>query len=145
MNQQRRERQESGAMREKLRKQRRPDQQEVICDNNHTVHSSCKINNEVMNGYIVHTTIILTLSHYKRCTYAGEDIESLKSLILARKNSREAQMDGFFDSLEEKYAKKPRKGGSKKEQNGGSKGAAGGSARSKGAGGRSSRAKKGGV
>ena len=51
----------------------------------------------------------------------GED--SLKALIHARQQSRGAQMDGFFDSLEQKYAKKQKgsskAGGSKNKTSGG--------------------------
>ena len=38
----------------------------------------------------------------------GDD-NSLSALIRARHKSREEEMDGFFDSLEEKYAKKSTK------------------------------------
>ena len=42
----------------------------------------------------------------------GED--SLKALIKARQQSREEKLDGFFDSLEQKYCtKKPKTTGSK--------------------------------
>ena len=35
--------------------------------------------------------------------------DSLKALIHARQQSRGAQMDNFFDSLEQKYAKKQKR------------------------------------
>ena len=48
------------------------------------------------------------------------DEDSLKALIKARQQSREEQVGGFFDSLEEKYCKKPKtaisKGGSKSQK-----------------------------
>ena len=51
----------------------------------------------------------------------GED--SLKALIHARQQSRGAQVDSFFDSLEQKYAKKQKgsskAGGSKYKTSGG--------------------------
>ena len=49
--------------------------------------------------------------------------DSLKALIHARQQSRGAQMDNFFDSLEQKYAKKQKSsskaGGSKNKTSGG--------------------------
>ena len=49
--------------------------------------------------------------------------DSLKALIHARQQSRGAQMDSFFDSLEQKYAKKQKgsskAGGSKNKTSGG--------------------------
>ena len=39
---------------------------------------------------------------------AGEQ-DSLKQMILARQESREKGFSAFFDQLEEKYAKKPKK------------------------------------
>ena len=44
------------------------------------------------------------------------DQDSLKAMILARQKSREQQASGFFDSLEAKYAKKPRTAKSKDEE-----------------------------
>ena len=38
--------------------------------------------------------------------------DSLKTLITARQQSREEKLGGFFDSLEEKYCKKPKVSGS---------------------------------
>ena len=51
--------------------------------------------------------------------------DSLKALIHARQQSRGAQMDNFFDSLEQKYAKKQKssfKAGGSKNKASGSKG-----------------------
>ena len=49
--------------------------------------------------------------------------DSLKALIHGRQQSRGAQMDSFFDSLEHKYAKKQKgsskAGGSKNKTSGG--------------------------
>ena len=39
--------------------------------------------------------------------------DSLKALIKARQQSREEKLGGFFDTLEEKYCKKPKASGSK--------------------------------
>ena len=44
----------------------------------------------------------------------GEGEDGLKALIKARQQSREEKLDGFFDSLEQKYCtKKPKTTGSK--------------------------------
>ena len=49
--------------------------------------------------------------------------DSLKALVHARQQSRGAQMDNFFDSLEQRYAKKQKgsskAGGSKNKTSGG--------------------------
>ena len=44
-----------------------------------------------------------------QCDFVPACVDSLKSLIKARQETREKEMDKFFDSLAEKYAPKAKK------------------------------------